>query len=69
MLEAVKALVPKYFTLVSSAYEHPSSLFSGDHIFESAERVQQRDPLDPLLFCIIIQTLVEKLPSDFAYFT
>ena len=65
----MKAAVPEYFSFASSAYEHPSLVFRGDHILVSAEGVQQGDPLGPFLFCITIQTLVEKLKSDFVYFT
>ena len=69
MLEAVKVAVPENFTLVSSAYEHPSLLFCGDHILESAEGVQQEHPLAwSLTFCITIQSLVEKLKYNFCVF-
>ena len=50
MLESVKEYAPELFTFVHSAYEQPSLLFCGDHIVESAEGVQQGDPLGPLLF-------------------
>ena len=56
------------FTFVHSAYEQPSLLFCGDHIVESAEGVQQGDPLGPLLFCLAIQPLVLKLQSEFSVF-
>ena len=68
MFESVKEYAPELFTLVHSAYEQPSLLFCGDHIVESAEGVQQGDPLRPLLFCLAIQTLVLKLRSEFSVF-
>ena len=68
MLESVKEYAPELFTLVLSAYEQPSLLFCGDHIVESAEGVQQGDPLGPLLFCLAIQPLVLKLRSEFNVF-
>ena len=39
-----------------------------DHTLLSAEGVQQGDPLGPLLFCITIQPLIQKLRSDFSVF-
>ena len=68
MLESVKEYAPELFTLVHSAYELPSLLFCGDHIVESGERVQQGDPLGPLLFCFAIQPLVFKFWSEFSVF-
>ena len=52
----------------SSAYACPSLLFCGDHTLLSAEGVQQGDPLGPLLFCITIQPLIQRLHSDFSVF-
>ena len=68
MFESVKEYAPELFTLVHSAYEQPSLLFCGDHIVESAEGVQQGDPLGPLLFCLAIQPLALKLRSEFSVF-
>ncbi len=56
------------FQFILSAYEKPSLLFCGDHILQSAEGVQQGDPLGPLLFCLTIQPLLLKLHSDFSVF-
>ena len=61
MLESVKEYAPELFAFADSAYEHPLLLFCGDHIVESAEGVQQGDPLGPLLFCFVIQPVVLKL--------
>ena len=68
ILESVKEYAPKLFAFAHSAYEHPSLLFCGDHIVESAEGVQQGDPLGPLLFCLAIQLVVLKLQSEFSVF-
>ena len=68
MLTVVKDVAPDLFRFVSSAYERPSSLFYGDHIIQSAEGVQQGDPLGPLLFCLTIHPLVSRLKSSFAVF-
>ena len=43
-------------------------LFCGDCVLESAEGVQQGDPLGPLLFCLTIQPLILKLRSEFSVF-
>ena len=68
MLESVKEYAPELFTLVHSAYEQPFLLYCGDHIMESAEGVQQGDPLGPLLFCLDIHPLVLKLRPEFSVF-
>ena len=61
MIESVKEYAPELFTFILSAYEQ---LFCGDHILESAEGVQQGDPLGSLLFCLVIQPLIVKLRSE-----
>ena len=68
MLDAVKNVVSEMFDFVSSAYACPSLLFCRDHTLLSAEGVQQGDPLGPLLFCITIQPLIQRLHSDFSVF-
>ena len=68
MLSAVKVAAPDLFRFVSSAYERPSSLFFGDYIIDSAEGVQQGDPLGPLLFCLSIHPFVSQLKSSISVF-
>ena len=68
MLESVKEYAPELFTFIHAAYGQASLLFCGDHILESAEGVQQGDPLGPLLFCLTIQSLILKLQSEFSVF-
>ena len=68
MLEAVKENVPELFNFVHSAYNQPSMLFCGDRVMQSAEGVQQGDPLGPLLFCLAIQPLIQDLQSEFRVF-
>ena len=68
MLQSVLSKAPKIFPLAYSAYSHTSFLFHGNHIMESAEGVQQGDPLRPLLFCLTIHDLVCGLRSDFKAF-
>ena len=68
MLEAVQRLAPRLFSFVHSAYSSPSSLFWGDKVLQSAEGVQQGDPLGPLLFCLTIHQLCSKLKSELSLF-
>ena len=53
MLMAVKEKASKIF-LFHSAYSTPSTLFFGGDSLQSAENIQQRDPLGPLLFCLTV---------------
>ena len=68
MLESVKEYTLESFTFIHAAYRQASLLFCGDHILETAEGVQQGDPLGPLLFCLTIQSLILKLQSEFSVF-
>ena len=52
MLFAVLEHAPCLHPFLHSAYYLPSSLFWSDKIIQSAEGVQQGDPLGPLLFCL-----------------
>ena len=47
MLEAVRDLAPTIYQLVHSAYSSSSCLVWGEHTIQSAEGVQQGDPLVP----------------------
>ena len=65
MLAAVKDLVSELYSFIISAYGIPSHLFCGEHLIESAEGVQQGDPLGPLLFCLTIHPLASfRFPSS-----
>ena len=68
MLSAVSVSAPELLKFVYSAYSVPSQLYCGDHVIQSAEGVQQGDPLGPLLFCLTIQPLVLKLTSELKVF-
>jgi len=56
------------FPFVHSAYSSPSSLFWGDKIIQSAEGVQQGDPLGPLLFCLGIHQMCTQLEAEISLF-
>ena len=49
-------------------YYSPSSLFWLDRTIQSAEGVQQGDPLGPLLFCLSIHHIVQQLESELSLF-
>ena len=68
MLIAVRNQVPELLPLVLSAYGAPSCLLFGQEIIQSAEGVQQGDPLGPLLFCLTIHKMVEQLRSQLNVF-
>ena len=68
MLAAVRQKVPELFPLIHSAYSVPSSLFVGDTVIQSAEGVQQGDPLGPLLFCLATIGITEHLRSELHIF-
>ena len=65
MLQTVKSFAPNLLPLVHSAYSSPLLLFWDDKSIQSAEGVQQGDPLGPLLFCLTIHPLISKLKSEF----
>ena len=62
LLLAVRELAPALYPFVHSCY---SSLFWHDSVLQSAEGVQQGDPLGPLLFCLAIHDLCSQLRSEF----
>ena len=68
ILEAVHDLAPNIYPFTHLAYEEPSHLFfNHSHVIPSQEGVQQGDPLGPLLFCLIIHSLVNQLPLQRFY--
>ena len=68
MLEAVLKHAHELFPFVHSAYSSSSSLFWGDKIIQSAEGVQQGDPLGPLLFCLGIHQMCTQLEAEISLF-
>ena len=65
MREAVALHAPSLLGYVDSAYGAATTLKLGEHVIESAEGVQQGDPLGPLLFCLTIQPLLRNIQSEF----
>ena len=68
MLQSVLSHAPALYQFVHSAYSQPSLLFFGNNIIQSAEGVQQGDPLGPLLFSLAIHHLILSLRSEFRIF-
>ena len=68
MLGAVREHAPELYPFVFSAYSSPSSLYWGDKTIQSAEGVQQGDPLGPLLFCLCIHRMCSRLESELSLF-
>ena len=68
MLEAARESIPELFPFVFSCYFSPSTLFLHKTTLQSAEGVQQGDPLGPLLFCLTIHPLITHLKSEFRVF-
>ena len=68
LLEAVRELAPGLLEFVHSAYSSPSVLYWADRTLQSAEGVQQGDPLGPLLFCLTIHELCSHLQSELCLF-
>ena len=64
VLAAVLKHSPGLYPFVHSVNSSPSSLFWSDMSIDSAEGVQQGDPLGPLLFCLCIHDLGTQLRSE-----
>ena len=65
ILEAVSEKAPELLGYVCSAYGGPSDLIFGNYTIQSAEGIQQGDPLGPLLFCLTLQPLLLDIRSEF----
>ena len=68
MLEAARENIPELLHYVFSCYSSPSSLFFHGTTLQSAEGVQQGDPLGPLLFCLTIHPLITSLKLEYRVF-
>jgi hypothetical protein len=63
MLLSVFTLCPSIFPFVFSVYSTSSSLYWEQSVVNSAEGVQQGDPLGPLLFCLTLHQYLDSLSS------
>ena len=64
VLESVHLAAPEIYNYISVSYSKISSLSFGDHTIDSAEGVQQGDPLGPLLFCIAIHPILTSCATE-----
>ena len=64
MREAVALHAPSLLGYVDSAYGEVTLLKLGEFVIDSAEGIQQGDPLGPLLFCLTIQPLLLGIQSE-----
>ena len=62
--KAVEVNAPELLGYVYSAYGSSTHLSFGEHTVDSAEGVQQGDPLGPLLFCLAINPLLRDIKSE-----
>ena len=65
MREAVLRHAPSLLGYVDSAYGGVTTLHFGEHEIDSAEGIQQGDPLGPLLFCLVIHPLLINIQAEF----
>ena len=65
MREAVALHAPSLLGYVDSVYGEVTWLKLGEFVIDSAEGIQQGDPLGPLLFCLTIQPLLLGIQSEF----
>jgi len=64
MLKTVAAELPELYKFCFQFYGKPATLKFGSHPMSSEEKVQQGDPLGPLLFCLRVQPLLMSMQSE-----
>ena len=67
MLSAVYEIMPEISTYCHLAYAKTTELKYGPYIIQSMVGPQQGDPLGPLLFCLPLQPVLNKLASILAF--
>ncbi|XP_055328074.1 uncharacterized protein LOC129581172 isoform X3 [Paramacrobiotus metropolitanus] len=63
VLRIVADVIPEYYAFIKMCYSSYSSLFLGETVIFSQSGVQQGDPFGPVLFCLVLQFIVDKLNS------
>ena len=65
LLECVASRLPELYRFCYLAYGNSTSVQFGCELIQSAEGVQQGDPLGPLLFCLVIHPILSSSTSPF----
>lgn len=65
LIKEVRLHCPGISRWVEFFYMHPAKLYYDQYIFSSALRVQQGDPLGPLLFALTLHPLVKNIASSY----
>ena len=68
VIEAALEHLPELYHYILCCYFTHSHLLFGESLLLSQEGFQQGDPLGPLLFCLVIHPLVQKLQSELKIF-
>ncbi len=63
ILECARDSIPALYQFILQGYGSPTTLFFGESRIDSAEGLQQGDPMAPALFCLAIDSLVKNLRS------
>ncbi|GKC34866.1 putative reverse transcriptase domain-containing protein, partial [Tanacetum coccineum] len=66
MLEEVHLCCPAISRWVKFCYSSPVKLYYGEHTLWSCQGVQQEDPLGPLLFSLVLHSLICKIRDSFS---
>jgi hypothetical protein len=60
-LHIIDHCLPDLSAFARLSYDHTPILKFGDHTIASSEGVQQGDPLGPIFFCFVLQSLILKI--------
>ena len=64
MLQAIREQTPKMYAFMWQAYRYPSNLYYGSDVILSQTGVQQGDPAGPLLFSLVLHSVIMNMKSQ-----